>query len=65
MKNDKTTRAMPGSKKSASDNTKKSTAGKTNRSSGVDSVPATDRAKARTGHGLANEGTNVSYEEER
>ena len=58
MKNDKTTRAMPGSKKSASDTTKKSTVGKT-------TAPATDRAKARTGHGLANEGTNVSYEEER
>jgi len=65
MKNDKTTKAMPGGKKSASNNTKKSTADKTNRSSGVDTAPATDRAKARTGRGLANEGTNVSYEEER
>ena len=30
-----------------------------------DTAPATDNVKSRPGHGLANEGTNVDYEEQR
>ena len=66
MKNDKA--ATPGSKEKKNPGSR--TAGNTNKSrSGItssDSTPAvTEKTKARSGRGLANEGTIVSYDEER
>ena len=31
----------------------------------IDNTGATEKVRSRHGHGLSNEGTNVSYEEER
>ena len=31
----------------------------------TDTTPATEKARSKPGHGLANEGTNVNYEEQR
>ncbi|MCW3090959.1 MAG: hypothetical protein JWP81_2028 [Ferruginibacter sp.] len=61
MKKDKLSQG----KNSTNESSKKNKNNK-NKSVGVDqSTPATDTAKPRAGHGLSNEGTVVSYEEER
>ena len=44
---------------------KNSMPGQKSRSTTTDSTPVTEKRRAKTGHGMANEGTNVSYDEER
>lgn len=46
-------------------NDKNKMPGRKNKGVVLDNTPATQKSRAKTGHGMANEGTNVSYDEER
>ena len=57
---------MPSNGNSSSKSQAKTKSGdRKGKAANIDNAGATEKVRSRHGHGLSNEGTNVSYEEER